>query len=292
MNKMSVALCVQIGTFSRFDTIKESINAFISKYNPDLYLACDENDVEFFLKEYPKGCIIGTPNVCVDVGKFLYCLKAIYLLKKSYDIVIKIHTKKACKWTFDLLELIHPYNFEIIKKKFKDLRIGQMSIDSHIGLPSYSDSNADLLKDLSQIYGKKIRCNFYSYSDLSYEQFIEKVEPQFYSSHPNLNFLGSKEEILQHAFSFAAKRNIALNKNHISSHIGNKFSMGTMFVCRFWVLQKYFGLEQVNFYLQESKDNLEFGYYKDVDGDKYAHTLERLFGFCFDWEGLSLSGIN
>lgn len=290
---MKIALCVQVGTFSRFEIIKEIIDNFISVYSPDVYIACDKEDLDYFMEEYSNCIIISTPNLCTDIGKFLYTLKTISILEKDYDYCAKIHTKKPSKWTFDSLSMFHPFNFEKVLTALKEKNIGMIGIDSHIGCLSKTDNNKKFLKDIFDFYGKKYDDKtFISYKDLTYESFCSKVDGKFYSNHPNFNFLSNQISIEKNAFSFAASRNIPINKNHLNIQKCPKFVMGTIFICKYSILKKYLAPENIEFFLSEARYNNEEKYFNDFLGEKIAHSLERLFGFFCYWENLQVHGIN
>jgi lipopolysaccharide biosynthesis protein len=54
--------------------------------------------------EFPQSYIYSLPNRGMDVAPFLYVMNEIFLSKKTYDVMIKLHSKKSLAHTFELGE--------------------------------------------------------------------------------------------------------------------------------------------------------------------------------------------
>ena len=56
------------------------------------------------MSEFPQAYIYSLPNRGMDVAPFLYVMNQIFLSKKTYDVMIKLHSKKS---------LAHGHGFEL-----------------------------------------------------------------------------------------------------------------------------------------------------------------------------------
>jgi lipopolysaccharide biosynthesis protein len=56
------------------------------------------------IAEFPESYIYSLPNRGMDVAPFLYVLNEIYLSKKTYDVMIKLHSKKSLAHSYELGE--------------------------------------------------------------------------------------------------------------------------------------------------------------------------------------------
>jgi len=54
--------------------------------------------------EFPQSYIYSLPNRGMDVAPFLYVMNEIFLSKKTYDVMIKLHSKKSLAHGFELGE--------------------------------------------------------------------------------------------------------------------------------------------------------------------------------------------
>lgn len=56
------------------------------------------------MSEFPQSHIYSLPNRGMDVAPFLYVMNEISLSKKTYDVIIKLHSKKSLAHSFELGE--------------------------------------------------------------------------------------------------------------------------------------------------------------------------------------------
>ena len=56
------------------------------------------------ISEFPKAYIYSLPNRGMDVAPFLYVMNEIFLSKRTYDVMIKLHSKKSLAHSFELGE--------------------------------------------------------------------------------------------------------------------------------------------------------------------------------------------
>jgi lipopolysaccharide biosynthesis protein len=54
--------------------------------------------------EFPQAYIYSLPNRGMDVAPFIYVLNEIFLSKRTYDVIIKLHSKKSLAHSFELGE--------------------------------------------------------------------------------------------------------------------------------------------------------------------------------------------
>lgn len=77
----------------------------------DLYVTITDDNLGSFtdihdaiISEFPKSYIYSLPNRGMDVAPFLYVLNEIYLGKRNYDVMIKLHSKKSLAHSYELGE--------------------------------------------------------------------------------------------------------------------------------------------------------------------------------------------
>jgi lipopolysaccharide biosynthesis protein len=56
------------------------------------------------MSEFPQAYIYSLPNRGMDVAPFLYVMNEIFLSKRTYDVMIKLHSKKSLAHSFELGE--------------------------------------------------------------------------------------------------------------------------------------------------------------------------------------------
>lgn len=56
------------------------------------------------MSEFPKSYIYSLPNRGMDVAPFLYVMNEIFLSKRTYDVIVKLHSKKSLAHSFELGE--------------------------------------------------------------------------------------------------------------------------------------------------------------------------------------------
>jgi lipopolysaccharide biosynthesis protein len=56
------------------------------------------------MSEFPQAYIYSLPNRGMDVAPFLYVMNEIFLSKRTYDVMIKLHSKKSLAHGFELGE--------------------------------------------------------------------------------------------------------------------------------------------------------------------------------------------
>lgn len=274
-----IALTVQVGTFSRFEMLKEILDTFLKNFTVDLYLACYEQE-DYFLKHYPTACILKTENLGTDIGMFLQTLKIIILTEKDYDYILKIHTKKPSRWTFDLLDLLNPLTFETVLKKLEEEKVGLVSKASSI-LPLLKHSrNMILIREILTKIGKEVSF------PISLPA-ARKPDLEFIAQNPNCYGFKSLKAVQEfyygHGYKFLFSSSESIK--------GPCFSAGTIFVAKASVFLKYFSLEIIDFFLTEMRYNQETGYFTDLEDAKWTHTLERFFGLISHLENLKVAGV-
>lgn len=290
---MKIAICIQVGTRERFCNLEDIINEFIKIYICDLYIACDHKDVDFFLNLYPCACVMGTPNIGTDLGKFLYTLKAIQILDKDYDILLKAHTKKPSLWTFDVLQIFRPAIFNKIQELFENPKIGIVGINPHPAPLSKKDNNIRIIERLMKLYqapAKKSMLEFQT--EKTYNQIQSELDLVYYQKHPsNLTLLPKR--FLSHYMLFGLLNNLTTSAQVTNETDTYKFVCGTIFTGRYSLYKKYLPIETIDFFLSEIKAQNERNYVSDLKQDRYTHSLERLCGGLFaGFEGLDVIGVD
>lgn len=56
------------------------------------------------MSEFPQSYIYSLPNRGMDVAPFLYVMNEIFLSKRTYDVMVKLHSKKSLAHSFELGE--------------------------------------------------------------------------------------------------------------------------------------------------------------------------------------------
>lgn len=290
---MKIAVCVQVGAKGRFCLLEEIINDFIKIYTCDLYIACDHKDVDFFLNLYSCACVIGTPNIGTDLGKFLYTLKAIQILDKDYDIVLKVHTKKPSFWTFESLQIFRPVAFNKIQELFENPKIGIIGINPHPAPLSPTDNNIQIINRLMRLYQAPIKKNMLELQTLkTYNQLQSELDPEYYQKHPS-NLTLKPERFLSHYMMFGMLSNLTTSAQVTNEADIYKFVCGTIFGGRYSLYKKYLPIETIDFFLSEIKAQKEYNYVSDLKQDRYTHSLERLCGgLLAGFEGLDVIGVD
>lgn len=54
--------------------------------------------------EFPQAYIYSLPNKGMDVAPFIYVMNEVFLSKRTYDVIIKLHSKKSLAHSFELGE--------------------------------------------------------------------------------------------------------------------------------------------------------------------------------------------
>ncbi len=77
----------------------------------DLYVTItDGNSGQFtdihdaIISEFPQAFIYSLPNRGMDVAPFLYVMNDIFLRRRTYDVMIKLHSKKSLAHSYELGE--------------------------------------------------------------------------------------------------------------------------------------------------------------------------------------------
>lgn len=77
----------------------------------DLYITITDGHSGHFtdihdavISEFPQAYIYSLPNRGMDVTPFLYVMNEIFLSKKTYDVMIKLHSKKSLAHSFEFGE--------------------------------------------------------------------------------------------------------------------------------------------------------------------------------------------
>ena len=52
------------------------------------------------MSEFPQAYIYSLPNRGMDIAPFIYVMNEIFLNKKTYDVIIKLHSKKSLSCGF------------------------------------------------------------------------------------------------------------------------------------------------------------------------------------------------
>ena len=91
---MKIAVCVHLYHIDMLDEIREYLRNIPVEY--DLYVSLTKNYPQSFLhnikKTNPKTEIVFVKNIGMDIGGFLQVYRQ---LDNSYDLILKIHTKKG-----------------------------------------------------------------------------------------------------------------------------------------------------------------------------------------------------
>jgi lipopolysaccharide biosynthesis protein len=56
------------------------------------------------MSEFPQAYIYSLPNRGMDVAPFLYVMNEIFLSKRTYDVMVKLHSKKSLAHSYELGE--------------------------------------------------------------------------------------------------------------------------------------------------------------------------------------------
>lgn len=77
----------------------------------DLYVTITDGHSGLFtdihdavMSEFPQAYVYSLPNRGMDVAPFLYVMNEIFLSEKTYDVMIKLHSKKSLAHSFELGE--------------------------------------------------------------------------------------------------------------------------------------------------------------------------------------------
>lgn len=77
----------------------------------DLYVTITDGHSGLFtdihdavVTEFPQAHIYSLPNRGMDVAPFLYVMNEIFLSKRTYDVMVKLHSKKSLAHSFELGE--------------------------------------------------------------------------------------------------------------------------------------------------------------------------------------------
>lgn len=194
----------------------------------DLYITLTEENINPYLEQkeikriFPNAHVLITPNRGADIGPFFQILDFIIQSNKTYDYILKLHTKKSI----------------------------------HL-LPEYTQI-------LRQSYYSNLCYNIaYSIDLMEKDQIIGMIGPPY----SRLSLTEEEDHMNIHNM-----KNLLMQFN-IKDHIID-FISGTMFLCRFNLLTKYF--------LGINIDIFEHGHRAD---GTIAHAFERLFGNIVREEG-------
>ena len=77
----------------------------------DLYVTITDGHSGFFtdihdaiIAEFPEAFIYSLPNRGMDVAPFIYVMNDIFLRRRTYDVMIKLHSKKSLAHSYELGE--------------------------------------------------------------------------------------------------------------------------------------------------------------------------------------------
>jgi lipopolysaccharide biosynthesis protein len=77
----------------------------------DLYVTITDGHSGFFtdihdliMTDFPQSYIYSLPNRGMDIAPFIYVMNEISLSKKTYDVIIKLHSKKSLAHSYELGE--------------------------------------------------------------------------------------------------------------------------------------------------------------------------------------------
>jgi len=94
-------------------------------------LIFSDEDIKYYEKqismEYPDAHILITPNKGFDIGGFLFCLKEMYRLDMSYDLILKLHTKSDKNWRKDMVDCLFGSN-EIVRRNMRLFTSGEIGM--------------------------------------------------------------------------------------------------------------------------------------------------------------------
>lgn len=83
-------------------TIDTDIDLYVTITDGHSGLFTDIHDA--IISEFPQAFIYSLPNKGMDVAPFLYVLNEIYSSKRTYDVIIKLHSKKSLAHSYELGE--------------------------------------------------------------------------------------------------------------------------------------------------------------------------------------------
>lgn len=214
-------VCVIVHAYF-FDIWEEDLAPYIQKINIlyDLYVSLPESsdfkDKSSKIKSlFPNAYVFSVPNKGADVGPFFNALNIISNLSKTYDYVLKLHTKKSTHLLPIYVKIKRTHFYKNLCENI-DYCVDIMEKKSDIGMVGAPNTR----------------------------MVLDEVEDK-------LNLDNFKRLLIK--FNLKDKK--------------IDFIAGTMFVCRFDLLKKYFSFVTI--------EDFEDGY--KTDGT-IAHSFERLFG--------------
>ena len=122
--------------------------------NIDLYVTITDGHSSQFtdihdavILHFPQAYIYSLPNRGMDVAPFLYVMNEIFLSKKTYDVMIKLHSKKSLAHSFELGERW--------RNQLTDALLGSLS-KLHSGYFSCVGSDKSMVGSSSWIQTQKV----------------------------------------------------------------------------------------------------------------------------------------
>lgn len=222
LNHIHRKVCIIIHAYF-FDVFKNDIIPALKKITKpyDLYITLSEENINSGIEQkeikkiFPDANVLITPNRGADVGPFFKTLDLIIKSNKTYDYILKLHTKKSVHLLPEYVQILRHHYYRNLCYNI-DYSIDIMEKDQSIGMigPPYSR--------------------------------LLLTEEEDNTNINNFKNLLTQFNIKDHTIDFIA---------------------GTMFICRFNLLTKYFLSININMF--------EYGHKND--GTK-AHAFERLFG--------------
>lgn len=108
-------------------------------YDFDLFVTITETQLNHSVADrvyahYPKATIIHVPNKGLDVGPFLFVLNEIAQLNKSYDCILKLHSKKSLAHGESLG---NPWRKALADALLKDQTTFEIAFNNCIKHPTY-----------------------------------------------------------------------------------------------------------------------------------------------------------
>lgn len=222
----------------------DELNTYLSNldgYNYDLYINLvngyhDESIIDLIKKTHPQATIIKSPNKGVDVGGFLFLYQN---LKKDYELILKLHTKKSLGLTNKPSDYVRVYGQQLAKEKgqqwFRRLMDGVLK-------------NKERVNDIIELLSIE---SPFGMAGLDRETYIG----------PNV------KEVKELCNIFSIPFEMEGNRVKNASFVG-----GTIFWVKNDILKKYLTEDNIKKIL----NLLPEGYQNEPS---YNHALERLFGF-------------
>lgn len=240
MSNSNIAVLIHLFYTDMWDELNEYLSN-LSNHDYDLYVNLvegyyDESIIGLIKKTHPQAVIIKSPNKGVDVGGFLFLYQN---LKKDYDLILKLHTKKSLGLINKPSDYVRVYGPQLAKEK------GQQWFHRLMGGVLKNKKRVNDIIELLTLDSP------FGMAGLDRETYIG----------PNIKEVKELCNIFSIPFEMSGDR----VKN--TSFVG-----GTIFWVRNDILKKYLTKDKITKIL----DLLPEGYQNEPS---YNHALERLFGF-------------